>query len=92
MNGGEPILFETMVFDNMDNPMRKGESLTTWAARCRRDTAARGLDETVLDTQERWHDWTEAEKGHESVVRWVEKRAGASRSVVEGLAHLVPEK
>jgi hypothetical protein len=84
-----PVLFETMVFDATRSPRVEGETLEEWFARERRLTAERGLSEEILESQRRWHDWVDAEKGHEKVVEWVEGLVGVSRTEVEGLAHLL---
>jgi hypothetical protein len=74
-----PILFETMIFPAARNThSRKGKTLTEWLEQGKRDEE--GLDRELLDFQDRYPDWGEAEAGHDVAVMMVEERTGIKRT------------
>lgn len=73
---GRPILFETMIFAYFESIFPSDEH---WHTLRQQELKERGLNEDFLDYQQRWHDWSEAEAGHETMVRHVEAATGAKR-------------
>jgi hypothetical protein len=79
---GPPILFETMVFPDLTVYPEE----TTWEHIARAEAAAALLDADLLDFQQRYSTWSEAEEGHARVVisTWMRVFQGSPQRLLAG--------
>jgi hypothetical protein len=92
---GAPLLYETMVFYTPAAIHERITPETSFKERLRLMEAAESLlserDRQLIHHTERWHDWHEAERGHESVVVMIETHAGLSRRPADSTAPTLPD-